>query len=389
MAGDGDGDGELGGILCFDLGRALAGGDAGAFGDDAAGDDYRGLFLLRVCLPGGEVPGRWESRLRDFELGIIFLGPGINHRGVAIRLGLRSLKRRLVFDRLSNSGGPVFFGRGFWRRGLLFFRMDSYSESFAMLVLLSPAKSLDYDSPLLTKKKSQPRFVEESAELIAGLRKLSVGEVGELMSISEKLAELNHERFASWEADFHPGNSRQAILAFTGDVYQGMELSEWSAADFSAAQKRVRILSGLYGLLRPLDLMQPYRLEMGTKFANGRGKNLYDFWGSRITELLNADQKKSGSEVVVNLASKEYFSAVKLKELKGELVTPVFKDEKKGTYKIISFYAKKARGMMADYIVRNGVTEAAELRNFKTGGYCLSKGDSSERELVFTRKERG
>ncbi|MDA8980693.1 peroxide stress protein YaaA [bacterium] len=258
-----------------------------------------------------------------------------------------------------------------------------------MLVLLSPAKSLDYDSPLLTKKNTQPRFIEESSELIAGLRKLSVGEVGKLMSISEKLAILNHERFASWEPDFNKDNSRQAILAFTGDVYQGMELSEWSAADFTTAQKQVRILSGLYGLLRPLDLMQPYRLEMGTKFANAQGKNLYEFWGSKITNLLNADQKKSGSDTIVNLASNEYFSSVKSKELRGELITPVFKDEKKGTYKIISFYAKKARGMMADYIVRNGIQDPADLKKFTTAGYRLSRGDSSEKEFVFTRKEQG
>ena len=257
-----------------------------------------------------------------------------------------------------------------------------------MLVLLSPAKSLDYDSPLLTKKNTKPRFIEESAELIAELRKLSVGEVGALMSISEKLAALNHERFASWERDFNADNSRQAILAFTGDVYQGMELSEWSAGDFATAQKQVRILSGLYGLLRPLDLMQPYRLEMGTKFANERGKNLYEFWGSKITELLNADQKKSGSDAIVNLASNEYFSSVKRKELKGELITPVFKDEKKGTYKIISFYAKKARGMMADYIVRNGITDPADLKGFKTAGYRFSKKESSDGSLVFLRKEQ-
>ncbi|MDB4258410.1 peroxide stress protein YaaA, partial [Akkermansiaceae bacterium] len=161
------------------------------------------------------------------------------------------------------------------------------------------------------------------------------------------------------------------------------------AADFTTAQKQVRILSGLYGLLRPLDLMQPYRLEMGTKFANAQGKNLYEFWGSKITNLLNADQKKSGSDTIVNLASNEYFSSVKSKELRGELITPVFKDEKKGTYKIISFYAKKARGMMADYIVRNGIQDPADLKKFTTAGYRLSKGDSSEKEFVFTRKEQG
>ncbi len=257
-----------------------------------------------------------------------------------------------------------------------------------MIVLLSPAKSLDYESPLLTKRATKPRFIEDSAELISQLRKLSVGEVGKLMSISDKLSQLNYDRFASWEREFTKENSRAAILAFTGDVYQGMDLAEWSKDDFEIAQKRVRILSGLYGVLRPLDLMQAYRLEMGTKFTNKRGKNLYEFWGSELTESLNADLKKSGSDFVVNLASNEYFSAVKKKELSGTLITPVFKDEKNGKFKIISFFAKKARGMMADFIVRNGVTDPKELQKFKTGGYRFSKKDSDDDEtLVFLRKE--
>ena len=256
-----------------------------------------------------------------------------------------------------------------------------------MIVLLSPAKSLDFESPLLTKKSTQPRFIEEAAELVGQLRKLSVDEVGKLMSISDKLAELNHDRFASWEPEFTAENSRAAILAFTGDVYQGMELDEWKAGDFATAQKRVRILSGLYGLLRPLDLMQPYRLEMGTKFANKGGKNLYEFWGESLTKTINADLKKSGSGTVVNLASNEYFSAVKPKLLEGELVTPVFKDEKKGTYKIISFFAKKARGMMADFIVREGITKVEDLKKFKRGGYRFSKKESDDATLVFLRKE--
>jgi cytoplasmic iron level regulating protein YaaA (DUF328/UPF0246 family) len=256
-----------------------------------------------------------------------------------------------------------------------------------MIVLLSPAKSLDYESPLLTKRATKPRFIEDSAELISQLRKLSVGKVGKLMSISEKLAELNHERFASWEPDFNKSNSRPAIQAFTGDVYQGMELDQWNKEEFDFAQKQVRILSGLYGVLRPLDLMQPYRLEMGTKFPNKRGENLYEFWGDSLTKSLNSDLKKSGSDFVVNLASNEYFSAVKKKELDGDLITPVFKDEKNGIYKIISFFAKKARGMMADYIVCNGITDPKELQKFKTGGYRFSKKDSDDSTLVFLRKE--
>ncbi|SHJ98591.1 hypothetical protein SAMN02745181_2951 [Rubritalea squalenifaciens DSM 18772] len=257
-----------------------------------------------------------------------------------------------------------------------------------MIILLSPAKSLDYDSPLLTKKSTKPRLLDDSEELVLQLRKLSPAQIGKLMSISDKLAELNAERYASWEKDFSKDNARQAILAFTGDVYQGMELSDWSADDFAAAQKQIRILSGLYGVLRPLDLMQAYRLEMGTKLENKRGKNLYEFWGSKITEMLNKDLKASGSDLVVNLASNEYFSSVKKKELIGELITPVFKDEKNGTYKIISFYAKKARGMMADFIVREGVSDVAGLKKFKTAGYKYSAKDSKGNELVFLRKEQ-
>lgn len=230
-------------------------------------------------------------------------------------------------------------------------------------------------------------MLEDSEILVKKLRSMSPNALGKLMSISDKLAELNAERYSTWEPDFTPENSRQCLFAFTGDVYQGMELSEWKGPDFTLAQKQIRILSGLYGVLRPLDLMQPYRLEMGTKLANSRGKNLYEFWGEAITELINTDQKKSGSDFVINLASNEYFSSVKKKTLAGKLITPVFKDEKNGNYKIISFYAKKARGMMADYIIRNKITDIAGLKKFNTAGYKFSKADSDEKQLVFLRKE--
>lgn len=257
-----------------------------------------------------------------------------------------------------------------------------------MLVLLSPAKSLDYDSPLPTKKHTKPRLLDDSEELVQQLRKMSASEIGSLMKISEKLSELNADRYIRWERDFSHDNSRQALFAFTGDVYQGMDLAEWSSEDFASAQKQVRILSGLYGVLRPLDLMQAYRLEMGTKLENARGKNLYQFWGSKVTELLNKDLKASGSDLVVNLASNEYFSSVKKKELNGTLITPAFKDEKNGKYKVISFYAKKARGMMADYIVRNGVDDVAGLKKFKSAGYKFDKASLTETELVFLREEQ-
>ena len=257
-----------------------------------------------------------------------------------------------------------------------------------MLILLSPAKSLDYKSPLPTKKNTLPRFLDDSEVLVDQLRKMSPAQLGKLMSISDKLADLNAERYTSWEKDFTPENSRQALFAFTGDVYQGLELAKWKTAEFNSAQKQIRILSGLYGVLRPLDLMQPYRLEMGTKLDNTCGKNLYEFWGESITKQLNQDLKKSGGDIVVNLASNEYFSSVKKAKLDGELITPVFKDEKSGKYKIISFYAKKARGMMADYIVRNGIEDVDGLKKFTTAGYRFDADSSTATELVFLREEQ-
>ena len=256
-----------------------------------------------------------------------------------------------------------------------------------MITLLSPAKSLDYESPCLTARSTQARLKSDTTVLIDQLKKLSSEEVGSLMNVSDKLAVLNHERFQSFSSSFTKKNSRQAILAFTGDVYQGMNLSEWSAGDFATAQENVRILSGLYGLLRPLDLMQPYRLEMGTSLANARGKNLYQFWGDRITDLLNKDLEKSHSSVVVNLASNEYFSAVIPSKLNSQLISPVFKDEKKGKYKIISFYAKRARGMMADYIVKNELKDSEDLREFSTAGYTYDAESSTVDKPVFLRSE--
>ena len=256
-----------------------------------------------------------------------------------------------------------------------------------MLILLSPAKSLDYKSPLPTKRHTEPRLLDDTELLVKKLRAMTPQALGKLMSISDKLAHLNAERYTTFEPDFTPENSRQCLFAFTGDVYQGLQLSDWKAPDFTLAQKQIRILSGLYGLLRPLDLMQPYRLEMGTKMENTRGKNLYEFWGEKITDLINTDLKKSGSNIIVNLASNEYFTSVKKKSLQGKLITPVFKDEKNGKYKIISFYAKKARGMMADHIIRNKITDVPGFKTFKTAGYKFSKAESDDQQLVFLRKE--
>jgi len=256
-----------------------------------------------------------------------------------------------------------------------------------MLILLSPAKSLDYEAPLLTAKATQPRLSTHSSELIDQLKGLGPEAIAHLMHISPKLAELNHARYQHYEPTFTANNSRQSILAFTGEVYQGMRLSEWSPEDFTAAQRQIRILSGLYGVLRPLDWMQPYRLEMGTKFKNTRGDNLYQFWGSIITERLNQDLHASGSDLVVNLASNEYFSSVKPAKLEGQLITPIFKDEKKGSFKIISFYAKKARGMMADFIVRHRLQSVEDLKAFNGGTYQFNAAESDANTMVFLRSE--
>ncbi|MGK0309356.1 MAG: cytoplasmic iron level regulating protein YaaA (DUF328/UPF0246 family) [Lentimonas sp.] len=254
-----------------------------------------------------------------------------------------------------------------------------------MLVLLSPAKSLDYETPALVNKATQPRFAKDSCALIEALKELDPTAIGELMHISPKLAELNYARYQNYQTTPTKDNSRQAILAFTGDVYQGMTLANWSQKDFDTAQSQIRILSGLYGVLRPLDCIQPHRLEMGTKLKTARGDNLYKFWGSAITEQLNQDIKKSGSDFVINLASNEYFSSVKPKELKGTVVTPVFKDEKNGVFKTISFYAKKARGMMADFIVRNQIESSEGLKAFNTNGYQFNAEASESNTLTFLR----
>ncbi len=199
-----------------------------------------------------------------------------------------------------------------------------------MIVILSPAKTLDFDSKPTTKTHSQPEFLEDSAELIQQLQRLSPSDISGLMGISDALGELNFDRYQQWQTPFSPANAKQAALAFKGDVYTGLQADTFASADFKFAQKHLRILSGLYGILKPLDLMQPYRLEMGIKFANTRGKNLYEFWGTQLTEQLNAQLKKNKSEVLVNLASNEYFKAVKKKDINVEIVSPAFKDFKNG-----------------------------------------------------------
>jgi uncharacterized protein len=254
-----------------------------------------------------------------------------------------------------------------------------------MLIVVSPAKTLDYESKLLTRTHTLPRMIDQASELVDVMVTKSPDDVASMMHLSPKLAELNVQRYQDWEPEFTLNNARQAVLAFKGDVYTGMAVERFSARDFTEAQKRLRILSGLYGVLRPLDLMQPYRLEMGTEVATSRGKNLYDFWGTRITDQLNADLTEEGSGVLVNLASNEYFSSVKPAQIDARIITPKFLDEKNGTFKIISFFAKKARGSMTAWIVLNRVKSAKALRDFDVDGYRYDPDRSSADEPVFIR----
>ncbi len=256
-----------------------------------------------------------------------------------------------------------------------------------MLLVISPAKTLDFKTPARTQQFNQPSFLDDAEELIEQLKQLEPAEISSLMSISEKLAILNSNRFIGWQRPFTAENSKQALLAFNGDVYEGMAVDSLSEADLAWTNDRLRILSGLYGLLKPLDLIQPYRLEMGTRFKNLRGKNLYEFWGDKITQKLNQEQADEKSPVLINLASNEYFKSVKPKLLKGEVITPVFKDWKNDKYKIISFYAKKARGMMAAYIIKNRLESAEQIKAFDAAGYGYSAEESTENEWVFLRRQ--
>ena len=254
-----------------------------------------------------------------------------------------------------------------------------------MLIVISPAKTLDYETPPHTRKKTQPEFLERSAELVEDMRKLDPADIRGLMEISDDLANLNHQRYMNWGTPFTLRNAKQSVLAFKGDVYTGLEAETMDEEDLGWAQQHLRILSGLYGVLRPLDLMQPYRLEMGLRFANSGGRNLYEFWGYDITSNLNAQRKRTGSEVLVNLASNDDYQAVKPRRLKAEVITPVFKDSRNGKYAVISFFAKKARGQMARAIIDHRLDNVNGIRKFNIDGYRYNKGESSAREWVFTR----
>ena len=250
-----------------------------------------------------------------------------------------------------------------------------------MHILLSPAKTLNMDAIPSDHKISEFPFGKEATLLIKDLKKLKSIEVQSLMNVSATIAELNTDRFNKWSLPFSLENAKPAIHAFKGDVYTGMDASSLTEDELNFAQESLSILSGLYGLLRPFDLMQAYRLEMGTKFATKRGKNLYEFWGDKITEEINTREK----DTLLNLASNEYFKAVNKKTLRANLITPVFKDEKNGVLKVISFFAKKARGMMARYIIQNHITNVDEIKNFNLGGYAFNQSLSTDKEWVFTR----
>ncbi|MDU4438550.1 MULTISPECIES: peroxide stress protein YaaA [Neisseriaceae] len=257
-----------------------------------------------------------------------------------------------------------------------------------MFFVLSPAKNLNEKAPAPVKEFTQPDLLAEAEILMRQLRELAPQQIAELMHVSDKIALLNAERNAEWHTPFTPDNAKQAVFMFNGDVYEGIAADTLKPEQIQYLQQHVRLLSGLYGILRPLDLMQPYRLEMGTAFANTRGKNLYEFWGDIITDLLNDTLAQAGSDILVNLASQEYFKSVNTQKLKARLITPAFKDEKNGKYKIISFYAKRARGLMVRYAAEHNITDPEMLKNFDYEGYSFNAAASNESEWVFMRKEQ-
>jgi cytoplasmic iron level regulating protein YaaA (DUF328/UPF0246 family) len=254
-----------------------------------------------------------------------------------------------------------------------------------MLMILSPAKSMDYKTPAHIAEYSQPAHLEQSQQLVTLLRTMSTQQLAKLMRISDKLAALNTARYSSWERPFTTNNAKPAVLAFKGDVYLGLNAGTMNADDLQFAQQHLRILSGLYGVLCPLDLMQPYRLEMGTKLINSRGKDLYNFWDKHISDDLNRVLAQQSQPVLVNLASNEYFKAIEPKQISAEIITPVFKDEKNGNYKVISFFAKQARGLMARWAIKQRLKQIADLNQFDLAGYRYNAAMSDRNKWVFLR----
>lgn len=256
-----------------------------------------------------------------------------------------------------------------------------------MLITLSPSKGQDFDTASLSKKHSKPADLKESELLIKELRKIKSKQLQELMSVSENIAELNVDRYKSFKTPFTTKNAKQALFAFKGDVYGGFDLDSFSEDDYAYAQDHLRILSGLYGCLRPLDLIQPYRLEMKTSLKNTRGENLYQFWDDRITNSINKELKKQQEPVLVNLASNEYFKSVKPKLLDGRLLNINFKETKDDKTRVVAIFAKRARGMMADYLIRNRVEKPEDIKKFKMGGYTFNKELSDDKQWTFERPQ--
>jgi uncharacterized protein len=254
-----------------------------------------------------------------------------------------------------------------------------------MLIIISPAKSLDFKTKPKTSEFTIPEFLDESEKLVGKLRKINAKKLSELMNISADLGNLNYERYQIWNLPFTSENAKQAVLAFNGDVYTGLDATSLSVEKLKLVQQKLRILSGLYGVLKPLDLMQPYRLEMGTKFGVGRVKNLYSFWGDKITKNIQKAIDESGTKILVNLASNEYYKSIDTKKLDAEIVTPAFKDMKNGEYKMISFFAKKARGLMTRFILENNIENAGDLQAFDAEGYVFNPRLSKPGKPVFTR----
>ncbi|MCG7877141.1 MAG: peroxide stress protein YaaA [Candidatus Thiodiazotropha taylori] len=254
-----------------------------------------------------------------------------------------------------------------------------------MLITISPAKTLDCESPPVTTIHTKPAFLKQSRSLINNLRNYSAMDLAELMKLSMKLSELNFDRYHDWKTPFTLKNAKQAALAMKGDVYGGLDAETLDKEGFKFAQRHLRILSGLYGVLRPLDLMQPYRLEMGTKLPNERGKDLYAFWGEQITQAINKDLKAQGDDILINLASNEYFKSIKPKLIQGRIITPHFKEKKSGAYRMIGVFAKRARGLMSRYIIDNRLQDPREIEGFDWDGYRFNKRLSKEDQWVFTR----
>jgi cytoplasmic iron level regulating protein YaaA (DUF328/UPF0246 family) len=254
-----------------------------------------------------------------------------------------------------------------------------------MLIVISPAKSLYESCPVSIESYSEADFIPEAEKIVAVLRKKKPAQLAKLMGISPKLADLNYRRFQVWGTPFTPENAWQAVLMFNGDVYQGLKAETFTSEEFETAQQKLRILSGVYGLLKPLDLIQPYRLEMGTDLSVGSKKNLYEFWKAKITAKLNQELAEADQKILVNLASNEYFSAIDTKKVKARIITPLFKEHKDGQYQMISFFAKKARGLMSRFIIQNQISDPEEIKAFDLEGYYFNNQLSKADQWVFTR----